>query len=46
MNINLRHLTLRFLLPFYVLIALAIVSAVGNGGFTSGLLTVTKYAAI
>lgn len=44
MNINLRHLTLRFLLPFYVLIALAIVSALGNDGFTPGLLTViTKH---
>jgi hypothetical protein len=44
MNINLRHLQLRFLLPFYVLIALAIVSALGNGGITPGLITViTKH---
>jgi hypothetical protein len=44
MNINLRHLQLRFLLPFYVLIALAIVSALGNGGITPGLVTViTKH---
>lgn len=44
MNINLRHLQLRFLLPFYVLIALAVVSAMGNDGFTPGLVTViTKH---
>lgn len=42
--INWRHLALRFLLPFYVLIALAVVSAIANGGFTSGLVTViTKH---
>lgn len=44
MNINLRHLQLRFLLPFYVLIALAIVSAFSNGGVSPGLITViTKH---
>lgn len=44
MNINLRHLQLRFLLPFYVLIALAVISALGNGGVTPGLVTViTKH---
>lgn len=44
MNINLRHLQLRFLLPFYVLIALAVISALGNDGITPGLITViTKH---
>src|SRR5690606_25278001 len=42
--INWRHLALRFLLPFYVLIALAITSAIANDGFTPGLVTViTKH---
>jgi hypothetical protein len=44
MTIDWRHLALRFLLPFYVLIALAIVSAMANGGVTPGLITViTKH---
>ncbi len=44
MTINWRHLSLRFLLPFYVLIALAVISAMANGGVTSGLITViTKH---
>lgn len=44
MNINLRHLQLRFLLPFYVLIALAVISAFGNGGVSPGLVTaITKH---
>lgn len=42
--INWRHLALRFMLPFYVLIVLAITSAVANGGITPGLITViTKH---
>lgn len=43
-TINWRHLMLRFLLPFYVLIALAVASALANGGVTSGLIQViTKH---
>ncbi|OQW63186.1 MAG: hypothetical protein A4S17_07690 [Proteobacteria bacterium HN_bin10] len=40
LTIDWRHLALRFLLPFYVLIVLAIVSAFANGGVTPGLITV------
>jgi hypothetical protein len=44
MTIDWRHLALRFLLPFYVLIALAVISALANGGVTPGLITVvTKH---
>jgi hypothetical protein len=44
LTIDWRHLSLRFLLPFYVLIALAVISAVANGGVTPGLITViTKH---
>jgi O-Antigen ligase len=38
--INWRHLMLRFLLPFYVLIALAIVSALANDGITPDVINV------
>ncbi|MGD9967368.1 MAG: O-antigen ligase family protein [Hyphomonadaceae bacterium] len=42
--IDWRHLALRFLLPFYVLIALAVVSAAANDGVSPGLITViTKH---
>jgi len=44
LTINWRHLALRFLLPFYVLIAIACVSALANNGPWDGLITVvTKY---
>jgi len=44
LTINWRHLALRFLLPFYVLIAIAVVSAIANNGPWNGLITVvTKY---
>ncbi|MGD9981246.1 MAG: O-antigen ligase family protein [Hyphomonadaceae bacterium] len=44
LTIDWRHLALRFLLPIYVLIAMAIISAVANGGVTPGLITViTKH---
>jgi hypothetical protein len=43
-TINWRHLMLRFLLPFYMLIVLAVVSAITNGGVTPGLVQViTKH---
>lgn len=42
--IDWRHLALKFLLPFYALIALTIASAVANGEFTTGLVQVlTKH---
>jgi hypothetical protein len=42
--INWRHLALKFLLPFYALIALTIASAMANGEFTAGLVQVlTKH---
>jgi hypothetical protein len=42
--IDWRHLALRFLLPFYVLIALAVVSALANDGITPDLINVvTKH---
>ncbi|PZO54461.1 MAG: hypothetical protein DCF16_05160 [Alphaproteobacteria bacterium] len=44
LTINWRHLALRFMLPFYVLIAIACVSALANNGPWNGLITVvTKY---
>jgi hypothetical protein len=44
LNINWRHLGLRLLIPFYALIAIAVVSAVANGDIGPGLITVlTKY---
>jgi hypothetical protein len=42
--IDWRHLALRFMTPFYVLIAICIVSAFANAGVTPGLInTLTKY---
>lgn len=44
LSINWRHLALRFMLPFYGLIAIALLSALANGGPFNGLITViTKY---
>lgn len=44
LTINWRHLALRLMIPFYVLIAIAVASAVGNGEIGPGLITVlTKY---
>ncbi len=44
LTINWRHLALRLLTPFYVLIAIAVVSALANGELGPGLITVlTKY---
>jgi hypothetical protein len=44
LTIDWRHLALRFMIPFYVLIALAIASAVANGEVGAGLITVlTKF---
>lgn len=44
MNINWRHLALKLLLPFYIMIAIALVSALANGSFGGGAITVmTKY---
>lgn len=44
LTINLRHLALRFLLPFYAVIAIVIASALANGNAGGGLITVvTKY---
>ena len=44
LTINWRHLALRLMIPFYILIAIAVVSAVGNGDIGPGLITVlTKY---
>lgn len=42
--IDWRHLALRLMIPFYVMIAIAVVSALGNGDIGPGLVTVlTKY---
>lgn len=42
--IDWRHLALRLMIPFYVMIAIALVSALGNGDIGPGLFTVlTKY---
>lgn len=42
--INWRHLALKFLIPFYMLIGLAIISAIANGNIGPGLITVlSKY---
>ena len=44
LTINWRHLALRLMIPFYVLIAIAVASAVANGDIGPGLVTVlTKY---
>jgi hypothetical protein len=40
LSINWRHLALRFMIPFYLLVALAIASAVANGNIGPGLITV------
>ena len=44
LTINWRHLALRLMMPFYVLIAIAVLSALVNGDLGGGLITVlTKY---
>src|SRR5688572_18775787 len=44
MTINWRHLALRVMTPFYLLIAIAVLSALVNGRLDAGLITVlTKY---
>jgi hypothetical protein len=44
MAIDVRHLALRLMLPFYVLVAIAVASALANGAVLPGLITLlTKY---
>jgi hypothetical protein len=43
-TINLRHLALRFMIPFYVVIGIVIMSTIANGGPFPGVITVlTKF---